>query len=89
MCCGVTDARARRCDAGRRGRRDVAVRREAKRRALRSGVGVDIVVVVIEGLVFPIEGLNFETYGDGSMSSEFIRAYVQLIHFSAKPHPAC
>jgi hypothetical protein len=55
LCCGVTDARARRCAVARRGRREVAVRREARRRALRSGVGVDIVVVV------GIEGLKFET----------------------------
>lgn len=73
MCCAVTDARARRCAAGRRGRRDVAVRREARRRALKSGVGVDIVVVE--------EDLKCETCDDGSIFSEFIRAriYLQLI----------
>ena len=46
------------------------VRREARRRALRNGVGVDIVVVE--------EDLEFEIYDDGSMFSEFIRARIYL-----------
>lgn len=86
MCWEVTDARARRCAAGSIGRRDVAVRREARRRALRNGVGVDIVVVIAAKVVVSAgKGLKFEIYDDRSIFLGFIRARIYQSYCNHPP----